>query len=198
MTNRTEKPDGQRAQKRQDIHRRIVDSGLTLFLRNGYEDTTIDRIAEAAGISRRSFFSYFGSKEDVLLARVGSGFPEALKLAMTEQTSGMTPLETARRCFVKLAPRYETEESAAVDRLLRSTPALRARKNALFVEIEQTLAEAMHKLWPDEGRHSELRVAAMAAAGALRLALDDRRMEDDRHPLEHYLNHHFALLTKLS
>ncbi|MEW5420590.1 TetR/AcrR family transcriptional regulator [Amorphus sp. 3PC139-8] len=198
MENASDKPEGRRAQKRRETHQRIVDTGLSLFLRHGYEATTIDMIAKAAGISRRSFFSYFGSKEDVLLARVGSGFPEALRLAMAEQSSQMTPLETARQCFIKLASRYETDESAAVDRLLQSTVALRARKNALFLEIEQTLADGMHALWPEQECRTELRLAAMAAVGALRLALEDRRNDDDGQPLEYYLDRNFALLAELS
>ncbi len=198
MTRTSEKPSGRREQKRRETHRRIVEAGLALFLRHGYETTTLDMIAEAAGISRRSFFSYFGSKEDVLLARVGSGFPEALQEAMAGQSPELTPLETARQCFTMLASRYETEESVAVDRLLRSTEALRARKNALFLDIERKLADSMYALWPEQERRPKLRLAAMAAVGALRLALEDRRTADDERPLTYYLDRNFALIADLS
>jgi mycofactocin system transcriptional regulator len=39
--------------------------GLELFIRNGFEATTVDDIAEAAGIGRRTFFRYFASKNDL-------------------------------------------------------------------------------------------------------------------------------------
>ena len=39
--------------------------GLALFIRNGFEATTVDDIAEAAGIGRRTFFRYFASKNDL-------------------------------------------------------------------------------------------------------------------------------------
>lgn len=198
MTSTTEKLEGRRARKRQETYERIVETGLPLFLKNGYEATTLDMIAEAAGISRRTFFLYFKSKEDVLLARVGSGFPQALEAAMAEQSPEMTPLAAARACFMELASRYETRESANVDRLLRSTQSLRARKNALFMDIEQCLAESMYELWPDPERRAKLRLTAMLAVGALRLALDDRRADDNERPLVHYLDRNFSLLAELS
>ncbi len=41
---------------------------MELFLKRGFEETTLDDIAAAAEISRRSFFHYFASKEDLVLA----------------------------------------------------------------------------------------------------------------------------------
>ena len=41
---------------------------MALFLERGFEATTIDDIATAADMSRRSFFHYFASKEDVVAA----------------------------------------------------------------------------------------------------------------------------------
>ena len=47
---------------RQDVARVALD----LFARHGYDDTTVDEIAAAVGISRRTFFRYFESKPDVV------------------------------------------------------------------------------------------------------------------------------------
>src|SRR2546423_12263207 len=55
---------------------RILDATRTVFLAKGYAGTTIDDIAGAAGISRASFYTYFPTKRDVLLA-LGAGAADA-------------------------------------------------------------------------------------------------------------------------
>jgi AcrR family transcriptional regulator len=55
---------GRRAQRTSAL---IIDKARDVFLQKGYYGTTIDDIAEAAGVSRSSFYTYFPSKRDVLL-----------------------------------------------------------------------------------------------------------------------------------
>ena len=61
-------PEGWRERKRRETLQRIAEMGLKLFIANGYEATTLEAIAAASGISARTFFYYFKSKEDILLA----------------------------------------------------------------------------------------------------------------------------------
>ena len=56
--------------KQQWMRRMIMDAALGLFVKQGFDDTTIDQIADAAGISRRSFFRYFANKDDLLAHEV--------------------------------------------------------------------------------------------------------------------------------
>jgi AcrR family transcriptional regulator len=196
MRGASERPQGLRERKRRETSERIIEKGLKLFVKNGYEATTIDAIAEAAGISRRTFFYYFKSKEDVLLAARDSGFREALKPTMLDESPDQAPLDAAQKCLVKLASRYETKESVVFDRLMQSTEALRARKEAVFVETEQILLEAMCELWPAPGRRDGLRLVAMVAMGTLRLALDKWKQNDAAHSLAFYIRQSFALLAK--
>jgi AcrR family transcriptional regulator len=196
MRGASERPQGLRERKRRETSERIIEKGLKLFVKNGYEATTIDAIAEAAGISRRTFFYYFKSKEDVLLAARDSGFREALKPTMLDESPDQAPVDAAQKCLVKLASRYETKESIVFDRLMQSTEALRARKEAVFVETEQILLEAMCEHWPAPGRRDGLRLVAMVAMGTLRLALDKWKQNDAAHPLAFYIRQSFALLAK--
>jgi AcrR family transcriptional regulator len=196
MTGGSERPQGLRERKRLETSGRIVEKGLKLFVKNGYEATTLDAIAEAAGISRRTFFYYFKSKEDVLLAAHDSGFREALRPAMLEESPDQAPLDAVQKCLIKLASRYETKESVVFDRLMQSTEALRARKEAVFVETEQILLQAMCELWPSPGRRDGLRLVAMVAMGTLRLALEKWKQNDAAHPMAYYIRQGFALLAK--
>jgi AcrR family transcriptional regulator len=196
MKGASERPQGLRERKRRETSERIIEKGLKLFVKNGFEATTLDAIAEAAGISRRTFFYYFKSKEDVLLAAHDSGFREALRPTMLDEPPDQAPLDAAQKCLIKLASRYETKESVVFDRLMESTEALRARKEAVFVETEQILFEAMCELWPSPGRRDGLRLVAMVAMGTLRLALDKWKQNDAAHPLAYYLRQAFTLLAK--
>ncbi len=196
MTSASKRPEGLRERKRRETSERIIERGLKLFVKNGYEATTLDAIAEAAGISRRTFFYYFRSKEDVLLAARDSGFRQAIRPTMLEESPDQAPLDAVQKCLIKLALRYQTKESIVFDRLMESTEALRARKEAVFVETEQILLDAMCELWPSSGRRDGLRLVAMVAMGTLRLALEKWKQNDAAHPLTYYLRQGFVLLAK--
>lgn len=196
MTDASERPPGVRERKRHETFQRIIAKGLKLFVKHGYDATTVDAIAAAAGISRRTFFYYFKSKEDVLLAAHDSGFRDGLKPALLEESPHQAPLEAVQRCLIKLASRYETKESVIYDGLMQSTEALRARKEAVFVDTERILLDAMCELWPSPGRRDGLRLVAMVAMGTLRLALETWRQNDAAHPLAYYIRQSFALLAK--
>ncbi len=190
--------DDLRERKRRVTLDRIAETGLKLFIENGYEATTLDAIAAASGISRRTFFYYLKSKEDVLMAHESGNFPQALRPTFLKQSPKLSPLDAARKTFLALASTYETKESIIADRILRSIETLKLRKEALLVQMEEVLAEAMYELWPDPSRRPALRLAAMMAIGALRFAKDNWRREDAAHPLTHYIDDAFQLLKHQS
>src|SRR5205807_8371742 len=51
---------------RTPVRRELTAAAIRLFQKNGYDQTTVDEIAEAAGVARRTFFRYFRSKEDAV------------------------------------------------------------------------------------------------------------------------------------
>lgn len=59
----TTAPPGRRAQKAAQTRRAIGEAAIDLFIQRGFAETTIDEIADRAGISRRSFFNYFETKQ---------------------------------------------------------------------------------------------------------------------------------------
>jgi AcrR family transcriptional regulator len=84
------KPEGLRERKRNELYDRIVRVGHKLFMQQGYETTTIDMIAAEAKISRRTFFHYFPSKEDVLFTVKGEF--EWMKEAAARCADDISPL----------------------------------------------------------------------------------------------------------
>jgi len=196
MNTKEKIPNDLRERKRRLTLDQITQTGLRLFQENGYEETTLDAIAAASGISRRTFFYYLKSKEDVLLAHESGEFPHALRPAFLEQSPDQAPIDAARKTFLTLAPLYDTRESLVADQILRSVETLRLRKDALFVQLEGVLAEAMYELWPDPVRKPALRLDAMIAMGTLRFAKENWRQENGAHPLTDYIDQAFALLYR--
>lgn len=83
------------SRKRQLVEDAIYDAAIDLFARNGFDETTIEEVADAAGISRRSFFRYFATKDDLLaLNTVHCG--EILVKTVASCPASFTPLDVVR------------------------------------------------------------------------------------------------------
>ena len=67
MNDITAVEDGLRERKRAALYSRIEQTAMDLVMEYGYEHVTVEMICEAAMISQRTFFNYFGSKEGVIL-----------------------------------------------------------------------------------------------------------------------------------
>lgn len=114
-------PSGLRERKKAQTREAIIDAALDLFERNGYEATTIEDIAGEANISPRTFFRYFDTKLEVILAEsdaeaegfhhmvearpASEGALEALHNVMREQIEQLllTDSRTAREMRIVLA-----------------------------------------------------------------------------------------------
>ena len=66
----TPEPEGRRARKKRETRERIVSRARDLFLEQGYDVTTVEEIAEAADISKPTFFNYFEAKASLLTEMV--------------------------------------------------------------------------------------------------------------------------------
>ena len=193
MDNVPPESEGLRERKRRETLQRIAKTALKQFIANGYDATTLDDIAEAAGISRRTFFYYFKSKEDILLAWQ-SGVADAIGAAVLAESLDQTPLDAVRNALLALASRQQSDEAIVIDRLLRSTEALRASKQAKYVQQERALFEALCELWPQPKRRDALRLVAMVSIGAMRLALETWSEEGGKRPLAKYVRDAFTNL----
>ena len=163
--------EGWRERKRRETRQRIAETALRLFLANGYENTTLDTIAAAAGISRRTFFSYFKSKEDILFVWQSEGWRAVWEDLLTVSPDE-NPLDAVRDVFIRHLAHYANDEMRRIDRLLRSSESLRARKQAAYEEHEQALFATLCAVWRQPHRRPALRMVAMACVGVVRLSLE--------------------------
>ena len=109
---------------RAEVAATVVD----LVVERGYDQTTVDDICAAAGISRSSFFRYFPSKEDALFSTaVDEG--QLLLEALSSRPATDTPWTAMRRALDSVLQRYEVTDERArrITRLIVNNPALAAR-----------------------------------------------------------------------
>jgi AcrR family transcriptional regulator len=185
---------GLRERKKQETLRRITDAGICLFIEKGIDATTLDEIAAMASISRRTFFHYFKSKDDILIS-LQQGMGEMIAERIREADVDAFPLGAIRASVIGVCAEVPTDDLLAIDRLMRSSAAVQARKQASYVEQEQILFAALSARWPDPERGMALRLVAMLAIGAIRLATEAMVQEGEQRSLIELLNATFDALT---
>ena len=185
--------DGWRERKRQQTRERIAQTGLGMFVEKGFEETTLDAIAEAAGIARRTFFHYFDSKEALLFAYEGKA-DQGVRTALARMPGDMPPFEAMREALMAMVSEFGSDEARTLNKLLRSTEALRARKQINYERQEQSLLSALRQKWPEPANILRLTLIAMIGIGVLRLAADAWSAADGARPLHDFLAEGFAEL----
>jgi AcrR family transcriptional regulator len=186
--------EGVRERKRRETRQRIAEVGQRLFLTNGFEGTTLDAIADEAGISRRTFFSYFKSKDDIVVywqdADSAAMYADLLKIS-----PDVPPFDAVRDVMVKHIGRYTTEQMTAIDNLMLSSESLLARKQTFYAEQERALFNTLCEVWRQPERRAALRMLAMVSIGAMRLALQAwRDQTGQRKPVAKFLREAFDSL----
>jgi AcrR family transcriptional regulator len=192
------RPEGSLAQrKRQLVSDELTEAALQLLASKGYDAVTIDEIATTAGVSKRTFFRYFASKEDVVvqfLTDMGAGMRTELTARPGEE-SPSTALKNA--VSVPLADCADHSERALrVVQLILRTPALHARFLERQGQWRDDLAAELARrqgLAPDTDLYPQL-AAGMALTAfntALRRWSDSDGSED---PLE-LSDRAFAVIT---
>jgi AcrR family transcriptional regulator len=113
------------AQTRQLATREILKTALRLFTEQGYDETPIAQIAREAGVSQRTLFRYFGTKED-LLGGNQDRFGQVLMDAISEQPAEAGAWEALRAGVAAVQALHDSREQLERFRLLHGTASLRA------------------------------------------------------------------------
>ncbi|MET0747211.1 MAG: helix-turn-helix domain-containing protein, partial [Rhizobium sp.] len=118
--------EGRRERKRRQTRGRIEHAALALFLDRGFDQTTIEDITEAADVSKRSFFDYFRSKEEVVFAWQDS-FADDLAGAVAARPAGEPLVRVVEEALSAAVMAAFDPQRLALGDLIRDTPALCAR-----------------------------------------------------------------------
>ena len=130
------------SRKRQFVRDTIFEAAVDLFAARGFDDTTVEEVAQAAGVSRASFFRYFSSKDDLLAQNVvkyGLALTEAIKTC----PPSLAPLDTVRETILSVAKLTVNHPRTrqVIDIAQRSASATQAHM-ARMIEVEERVAIA--------------------------------------------------------
>jgi AcrR family transcriptional regulator len=184
-----------RDQKRARTHARIQQEGLRLFLERGFDAVTLDDVAAAADVSRRTLFHYFPSKEAIALG-FKAGLGPRIVAAVARRPDGEGLLEMAEHALTDMAGDYQSAEAKALARLVHDTPTLRGGDHAKYEEMERMLADALARRAGRDPADPQVRVVAVTAIGVLRLATEAWLASDGTEGPEVWGKQAFAALRR--
>ena len=190
--------------------RRIERSAVALVLQHGYDSTTVDMICADAGVSQRTFFNHFPTKDAAVIGADSPRLDEGRVRAFIA-SNGPHILADAAELISLAAVESELDAGLMRQRMraITSSPALMQRQLERFAAIETELAEVIQyrlaRLARPEESAAEIaeqsRLTAHLLAGVMRYTAS-ALMRDDPAPvpelLEQTRNRLTALLPKLA
>ena len=188
---------GRRERKKLETRTALEAAALWLFAERGYEQTTVDDIAEAADVAVRTFFRYFQSKQHVLFGDVALGIAARLRTALRERPAKETPVEAVRAALGAMELDDAEQQRQVLDRLrlLQRLPELGGTYHLLFQQLHDVIAEEVAERTgkPVADLHPQL--LAAAATGALKAALTVFEVSGGRRQLAELRDKAYTLLT---
>jgi AcrR family transcriptional regulator len=159
-----ESATGLRERKKRATRDALARAALELFVERGYDETTLAEIAEMAGVSTRTIFAYFPSKEDILFATMQT-MRDALAQALADRPAGTDAL-TSLQEFILSSAHEKTELDHKLGQVIAADPTLSSHKRARIAEFQEVLAAAIADdlgVGPDDLR-PQVAAASLTAA----------------------------------
>lgn len=162
-----------RERKKQRTRGAIERAALDLFEQRGFDGTTVDDVAAAADIAPRTFFHYFASKEDVVLADYAARLGR-LVAELEDGPADASPWRSLRAAFVAVSADYESERAQMLRRfrIITTVPSVGARSLKLQADWEAAVAGMVAGwLGTDPDPQMVPRLFAGAALSAMRASM---------------------------
>ncbi|GGT87813.1 TetR/AcrR family transcriptional regulator [Streptomyces coeruleorubidus] len=152
-----------REQTRSVVRSLLARTAIELFATHGYDNTTLDEVAAAAGVSRRTLFNYFSSKEDLALGGL-SEQGELIAERFAQRPADEDCWASLRAAFQAIEEIETTpEHRLEIVTLLFGNESLRAGHAEKQARWQDLLAPLIEPRLPDSG-HRALQARAIAAA----------------------------------
>lgn len=157
-------PPNLRTRTKLAMRSEVSDVAFRLFAQHGFDKTTVDQIAAEAGLSRTTFFRYFGGKEEIVLEKFGQ-FGYAVADALAARGAEESAWYALRRAFDVVVTSLTADESGSMVRLLSDACALMTRRWEKTEGWQATLVPLVsERLGRRAGSHGHLRANALVAS----------------------------------
>jgi AcrR family transcriptional regulator len=166
--------EGLRERKKAETHQALAKAALDLADRLGPDRVTVEAIADAAGVSPRTFFNYFSSKEDAIVG-IAPAHSSALLADLLARPEGEPPLDALRAVVLAAAERLQAvgDDWVVRHRLIQKHRSLAVTRSSWFAEVERRMAEEIaRRTGLDPGLDVYPTLVVSATIGALRVAID--------------------------
>ena len=172
-------PQGLRERKKRQTRLALARAALRLIDKHGYDAVTVDDIAAEANVSRRTFFRYFDSKDDVFVVDP-EGKLAAMRIALRDGPPEEPTLDALRRGALAMTAAYwDPEYSRTVVRLMEREPRMVAAAMAYQVRFVESLAYELAIDMETDGRlDPRPRILAHTAISMMRAAVAGWLMDD--------------------
>ena len=190
---------GVRAQRRDDMRRRLFRVASQLFAQSGFDATTYDDIARAAGVARQTVFNHFPRKEDLFLDRTADAV-DLLRSAIRDRGPGVDVLaslrDTSFRLYDDRHPLSGVDErSAPFFRTVAESPALVARAREIASDLQRILSQELERDPSFEGDGALLAALFIAGYSSVMVETARRLIAGQAH--DAVLDDHRARLERL-
>lgn len=159
----SERP-GLRERKKADTRTAIQRHAVRLFGTQGYDATSIEQIADAAGVSHRTVFRYFPTKESLVTTDDVGGL---LATACRAQPAGLGPVDALRRAFRTVLGDLDVAATRDRQMLVLGAPALWAASLPSITATKHVLTELVAERLDRPTDHARVRALAGAVFGVL-------------------------------
>jgi len=132
-----------RERKKLATRQALEQAALRLFASQGYEQTTVEEIAEAADVAVRTFFRYFSSKQDVLFGEVATDRLGRLRSELAARPASEAAIDSVVAVMERLDLAGAEEEEQILSRLdlMRHQPTLRTRYLELINAMRMVIVD---------------------------------------------------------
>jgi AcrR family transcriptional regulator len=182
-----------RNEKRSITRQQVRDAVLREFAIHGFEETSVEKVAHAAGISRRTFFRYFQTKEDVVVTGLHESGQFLVRL-IEDRPVDEHPVVTLQQALEAFLTYYQQNRarSWAILQMIQSHAGLRARFLVHRDQWRAQVAELLHRRGVDQ------HAADLLASNALAVltVVYDQWYDDQDLDLQAAIDDGFATLRR--